>query len=52
LLKLSKKIQQSAIENNESFLPPIFLGVIVGLGETFRIREDGVYIIPYDHLGI
>ncbi|MCL2110858.1 MAG: DUF4143 domain-containing protein [Clostridiales bacterium] len=31
--------------------PPAFLAVIIGVGAFSKKREDGVYVIPIDHLG-
>ena len=31
--------------------PPAFLAVIIGIGALSKKREDGVYVIPIDHLG-
>jgi predicted AAA+ superfamily ATPase len=46
LNKLQAKI------TNAGNKPPLFKAVIVGIGAISQLREDGVYIIPIDHLGL
>ncbi|MCL2493610.1 MAG: DUF4143 domain-containing protein [Clostridiales bacterium] len=31
--------------------PPAFLAVLIGIGALSKKRSDGVYVIPFDHLG-
>jgi predicted AAA+ superfamily ATPase len=46
LLKLKKKLATSGQK------PPAFLAVITGVGSMLKQREDGIWVIPIDHLGV
>jgi predicted AAA+ superfamily ATPase len=46
LLRLTKKLSEAGQK------PPVFLAVITGIGSIFRQRDDGIWVIPIDHLGI
>ena len=44
LLRLKKKLAES----NQK--PPAFLAVVIGVGALAKKRDDGVFVIPADHL--
>ncbi|MDR2197415.1 MAG: DUF4143 domain-containing protein [Coriobacteriales bacterium] len=45
LLRLKRKLDGTGQK------PPAFLAVVVGVGALARLRDDGIYVIPIDHLG-